>query len=178
MLTEFINLILIFSIYSFLGWLLEVTYFSFKNKKFTKRGFLFGPFCTIYGFSSILVLSASNVVNSLFQFKWLVSIIAASILSILLVTILEYITGLMLEKAFSIKLWDYSKKAFNLGGKICLQNSIMWGFMAFLLLTVIHPLVKNFLVLIPYNIKSVISTILILYFSVDMYLSARICYYY
>ena len=70
-----------FVIYSFLGWCLEVTYKSFEEKRFINRGFLIGPYCPIYGFSSVCLIyclsdffgqtiktsSSSNCINKFYR---------------------------------------------------------------------------------------------------------------
>lgn len=170
---EFADLVLFFSLYSFLGWMLEIAYSNILNGKQNNRVFLFGPFCPLYGVGALIILFITNIINSLFTFKSFISLTIILILSIILVSILEYITGFILEKAFGTKLWDYSREAFNLHGRICLKYSLLWGFLAFLLLTVIHPFINRYVVQIQFATKSTISFSLILYFAVDTYLSVR-----
>lgn len=59
----------------------------------------------------------------------------------LLTSILEYITGFILEKVFHNKWWDYSNKPFNLHGYICLKFSIYWGLACTFIMDVIHPII-------------------------------------
>ena len=54
------NLILYFFIFAFLGWVLETIYSFIVLGHFTKRGFLFGPLCPIYGFGAIIMILALN----------------------------------------------------------------------------------------------------------------------
>ena len=52
----FFTYFILFLIYSFVGWAIEVVVTFNKDKKFVNRGFLLGPYCPIYGFSSIIMI--------------------------------------------------------------------------------------------------------------------------
>lgn len=45
------EIIVLFFTYSFIGWLWETCYCSIKDKHYDYRGFLFGPYCPVYGFA-------------------------------------------------------------------------------------------------------------------------------
>ena len=47
--------------------------------------------------------------------------------SVVLTSALEWVTGLVLEKLFHQRWWDYSDEPLNIGGYICLRFSLMWG---------------------------------------------------
>ena len=47
-----------------------------------------------------------------------------------MMTVIEYIAGLIFIKGMKIKLWDYSNEPFNLQGIICLRFSIIWTVLA------------------------------------------------
>jgi len=163
---NFFDLVLFFAIYSFLGWLMETIFASINERKFINRGFLIGPFCPIYGFGAFLIVKSSEWVNIVIE-NYFMSLIISVLFSVILVTILEYITGFTLEKVFNCKWWDYSNKAANLQGYICLQYSLLWGLLAFLLLQVAHPEFSKSLLFMPMSTKVYISTVLLLYFLAD-----------
>lgn len=89
------------------------------------------------------------------------------IVSILLVTILEFVTGFALEKIFHSKWWDYSDNFLNLKGYICIKYSILWGVLAFVLLQIVHPIVTNLVHIIPVQLKNSVAIIFIVYFIID-----------
>ena len=103
-----------FIIYSFLGWIMESIFRSIAEKKLINTGFLRGPFCPIYGFGAIIMFifleSLQNKPIILF------------IVSVIVLTAWEYIVGVLLEKIFKTKYWDYSEHKFNFQGRICLTN--------------------------------------------------------
>lgn len=124
-----------FIIYSFLGWCIEVCYATLNSGKFVNRGFLNGPYCPIYG------LGATGIIYFLSPFKEYPLFLFVASAS--LTTVLEFITGYILEKIFHCKWWDYSNVPFNIKGYVCLKFTIIWGLACILLVNVLHPIVDN-----------------------------------
>lgn len=135
------NLSFYFIIYAFIGWCLEVIFSFLETGKFVNRGFLNGPICPIYGFGGIIVIVCLRPLSDNLQLLFLGSVILTSIL--------ELITGIMLEKIFHRKWWDYSDKPFNINGYICLEFSIAWGIMCVVLVKAIHPIISNSIQVFP-----------------------------
>ncbi len=135
------DLILCFFLYGFLGWCVEVAYASAMERRFVNRGFLNGPICPIYG------VGVSAVVFLLEPWKksWVLLYAA----SVVLVTVIEGITGFAMDKIFHHKWWDYSKIPFNIGGYVCLTFSLMWGVACLIIVKGIHPLIYKGLELLP-----------------------------
>ena len=44
-----------------------------------------------------------------------------------LTSALEYFTSWFMEAVFHMRWWDYSRKKIQLNGRICLQNSLLFG---------------------------------------------------
>lgn len=132
------NLIAFFAIYSFMGWMIEVVYRSLTQRQFINAGFLFGPFTPIYGFGAAFIIFIDFLIH---PWPLPVKIIVYGII----LTTIEYLTGYMLEKAFKLKLWDYSQNKFNLNGRVCLLFSVFWAIMALAFVTFIHPAVLLFI---------------------------------
>ena len=159
------KLVLIFTIFSMIGWFCESIYCSIPAKKFINRGFLNGPFCPVYGVGGVLVTSLLVP----FQENWGILFIAG----MLITSIVEYITGFLLEKLFHTKWWDYSQKKFNLHGRVCLKNSLLFGVMSVLVMKVIFPPISRLIDRIPSSWLPVIAVILIVYFAADTYATVR-----
>lgn len=150
-------------IYSFIGWVIETVYSTLEEGHFVNRGFLMGPFCPIYGFGSVaLILSLSSVVGNI---VWL--FLGAMVIT----SVLEYITGIILEKSFHHKWWDYSNRPFNINGRICLRFSVYWGLLAVVLLRIIHPVIVNVLKTVPIQYGQTIIYVLITYSLGDLALT-------
>lgn len=152
-----------FVIYSFLGWCVEVVSQAFKERSFINRGFLHGPVCPIYGFGLLLVLHFLEPLKSNFLVLFLGSIIFT--------TVLELITGFLLEKIFSIRWWDYSNEKYNLNGYICLNFSVIWGVACVFVVNIVHPLILGIVDMIPKEVGNILLLIILLLFFVDMILT-------
>ncbi len=125
------ELFLFFFLYSFLGWCSEVVFATLKTGKFVNRGFLNGPVCPIYGTGVALLLLC---LTPLKDYPW-----AVFAVSVVLCSLLEFLTGFLLEKIFHRKWWDYSDRKFNIGGFICPEMSLLWGVAAVAVLYGIQP---------------------------------------
>ncbi len=130
--------ILLFYIYSFLGWCMETILVSIENKRFINRGFLIGPYCPIYGLGSIFIIAflmkfSNNMPILLF---FLILVICGA---------LEYFTSWIMEKLFKARWWDYSHKKFNLNGRICLENLIEFGILGLIVAYALNPFFEGIL---------------------------------
>ena len=136
------HLLWIFFIYAFLGWCTEVSYAALKTGRFVNRGFLNGPVCPVYGFGVVIVL-------------WVLEPLRGNLLllflgSVALTSLLEWLTGFVLERLFHQRWWDYSQEPFNLGGYICLRFSIAWGLACLFVVKLLHPSVLWCIRTVPY----------------------------
>ena len=128
--TAYAHLLLYFFFYSFVGWIWESCYVSILTKRLTNRGFLTGPMLPIYGSGAVVMLCATYPVQS--------SNIGIFLLGLIAATILEYVTGVVMETLFQVRYWDYSNKKYNIQGHICLSSSIAWGFLSLALIYGMH----------------------------------------
>ena len=119
MIKIFSIVVLLFFAYSFIGWLWETIYCSFNARHFVYRGFLLGPITPIYGFGILGVLY--------FVDPYQKNIFVLFFVSAILVSLLEYVTSFLLEKLFSLSLWDYNDVPLNINGRVAVPVSIFWG---------------------------------------------------
>lgn len=144
--------ILYFFVYGFLGWCTEVIFAAFKQHRFVNRGFLNGPICPIYGVGVTLVIACLEAFQS--------NLLLLYISSVILVTVLEGVTGWAMDKLFHNKWWDYSKLPFNIGGYVCLLFSLIWGVACVFIVYFVHPLIHQVLSLIPHTAGIALISIL------------------
>lgn len=157
---------LLFIIYSFLGWTIEVIDVLFETKKIVNRGFMVGPVCPIYGVGCFLLV--------LFLEKYKSSPLALFILGIVICSILEYLTSYLLEKIFKIRWWDYSNKKYNINGRICLETMIPFGLIGCLLVYFIHPFLMSLISNIPTLMINILFYILLIIFLIDLIVSCKV----
>ena len=156
---NFYELVWICIIYAFIGWCTEVSYAALDTGKFVNRGFLNGPYCPIYGCGVVIVVAI------LTPLKENLLILFAG--SFLLTSVLEYITGYILEKVFHNKWWDYSDKPFNIKGYVCLKFSIYWGLACTFIMDIIHPIIYAAIRFIPFVLGVVLLSIIMCVFAAD-----------
>lgn len=129
---------LIFIIFSVVGWISEVLYVGiFHEHKFVNRGFLYGPLCPVYGFGGIVILLLPPFLYS----TWIPLFFS----SMILCTIVEYFVSWFMEKIFHTRWWDYSHYKFNINGRICLLNSVLFGFLGLGVIHFVYPHIIQFL---------------------------------
>ncbi len=157
---NFYELVWVFIVYAFLGWCTEVSYAALDTGKFVNRGFLNGPYCPIYGCGVVIVVAALTPLQE--------NLAILFVGSFVLTSVLEYITGFLLEKIFHNKWWDYSNFPFNIKGYVCLKFSILWGLACTFIMKVLHPMIYGFIVWIPRTLGIVILVILMSGFAVDL----------
>lgn len=150
----------IFYIYSFFGWLLEVCGAALRNHKFVNRGVLNLPLCPIYGTSAVLFCTFLDELTSDVLFLFLFGMLLASLL--------EYTTGVVLEKVFHKRLWDYSALRFNIGGYVCLRYSLLWGVLAVCSMLFVNPLLLNLFGVMPSLLKSILLVVGLVLLAVDL----------
>lgn len=137
----FFKYLFIFCLFSIVGWILEFCFRSITTKKIVNPGFMSGCVVPLYGFGAVIL----NLLCNLFvpiQSKY--KIIVIFILSVILLSILECITGFILLKFFNLRLWDYSFSKLNYKGFICLEFSLIWGFLALVFYTFVFPWINEF----------------------------------
>lgn len=126
---------LIFLIYSVLGWIIESTLVSISDKKFINRGFLIGPYCPIYGWGCLFII--------LYLTQYQDNIFTVFLLGVVICSTLEYFTSYIMEKLFKTRWWDYSDEKFNLNGRICGKNSLLFGLGATIVIYIVNPILTQ-----------------------------------
>ena len=163
---QFLLVFLLFLIYSFLGWLVDICGNYIDVKEFKNRGLLIGPYCPIYGVASIFMLQ--------FLSKYQNDIIVLFVMSVLVCSVIEYLTSYIMEKLFHARWWDYSKIPFNINGRICIPYSIIFGVLSLLLVEFINPFIVNMLITIPKIALITGGIILFILFAIDVIVSFSI----
>ena len=161
------QLLWLFLIYSFVGWILETIFAITKQRKIINRGLINGPFCTVYGFTGVLITVALKDLSGVWLF--LFSAIYASVI--------EWVAGKIIEKICHERWWNYENNKFNLGGYISLQTSVLWGALGFIAVTFTNSLLIDAYKLIPFMVIRIILIVVVVALAADMIFSLLILYY-
>lgn len=157
---EWARIVLLFFVYGFLGWCLEVAFAACKSGEFINRGFLNGPICPIYGLGVIAVVVLLRPVND--------NIVLLYLGAVLLTSILEFVTGWLLERIFHAKWWDYSKMPLNIGGYVCLLFSAIWGLACVGIVRFVHPLFSALVESLPALLVILSDVVLLILLFADL----------
>lgn len=152
-----------FLVYGFIGWAWESTACAMANRGyFANSGFLLGPCCPIYGVGGIACwLLLRGITNLAQQF------VAAA----LVCSVIEYATGVLLEKTCGARFWDYTRFPFNLQGRVCLYGACIFGSGALIICRIIQPAIFKVLNLLPSPAIIIGATVLALCLGIDVALS-------
>ena len=133
---EISKIIIYFTFFSFLGFCFESIFGIFsKGVLESRKSFLFGPFCAIYGIGAILMiyLLKNHKENNIKIF----------IGSALIGAFSEYFMSYLCEIFLHFKWWDYRDLILNIHGRTCLFFIIIWGFLGTVLIKYINPALDN-----------------------------------
>lgn len=158
-----VQTIILFSVYSFLGWVIETVFCSIRERRFISRGFLVGPVCPIYAFGSFLVLCLLEPFSQ--------NILLTFALGTVVCSAVEYFASYLLEKIFKKSWWDYKDYPLNFNGRITLFYSLAWGGLCMILVSLVHPTMSRILRLIPGDFQVILSIIFAIAYIYDIFWS-------
>lgn len=162
------QLLALYYIYSVAGWIMETVNISIRKRKFVNRGFLIGPYCPIYGTGVIAITVLLK--------KYSDDIFATFIMSIVICGILEYITSYFMEIIFKARWWDYTNRKFNINGRVCLQNLIIFGVLGTFIVFIANPFLLKYINMIPITILRIILSIVSFIFILDTIISYKLIF--
>lgn len=165
---NFSYLFLVFMLYSFCGYICEIICSSIAQKKVVNRGFLCGPYCPIYGVGSLFILF------TLLRYKE--DPVIVFILGAVITSAIEYFTSFVLEKIFHNKWWDYSDERCNINGRVCLLNTMLFGFGTLIIIYVAEPITVNLLKNLSDFSMNIMAYSLLFVFLIDCIYSFVIAY--
>ncbi len=163
---EILHIVLLFFIYSFLGWCMEVILKYIQFHRFINRGFYAGPICPIYGSGALLITLAFHFLPPPES-----GIGTTFALSLVLCGALEYFTSYFMEKRFHTRWWDYSRKPMNLHGRIWIGNLLLFGLGGVMIIHVLNPVFLSWLAGFSLRAKAIAAGIILAVFAADFVLT-------
>ena len=160
------SVILIFFLFSFVGWAWEVSIHIVKDGVFVNRGVMHGPWLPVYGsgVAMIVVMLA----------RWRPKPALEAALTILLCGFVEYMTSFYLEMTKGMRWWDYTGYFLNLNGRICGEGLAVFavgGMVAvYLLVPVFDAMISRL------NVKrlAIVCVVLLVCFGSDLVYSLKV----
>ena len=151
--------ILLFFIFSFIGWLWEVSLHLFTDGIFVNRGVLYGPWLPIYGSGGVLIL--------IFLKRFAKKPVLTYFLIMALCGTVEYTTAWYLETFKGKKWWDYSGYFLNLDGRICAEGLLVFGLGGCAFIYILAPALDDLIQKISRRVQLILCTVLLLAFGGD-----------
>lgn len=155
-------LVLLFFVFSVLGWCMEVFLKYIQYHHFINRGFLIGPYCPIYGSGIVFITVIVSILSGMES-----SVGTTFSISFIGCGILEYAVSYYLEKKFHARWWDYSTKPMNLHGRIWIGNLFLFGIGGTLVIEVINPIMYSLFDRIPERSLYALSSLIVFVMSAD-----------
>mgnify|MGYP004517235069 FL=1 len=162
------NYFLLFIIYSFIGWIVELINVFIIEHKIVDRGFLIGPYLPIYGFGALFIIT--------FLSKYKSDLITLFCMSTIICATLEYITSFIMEKLFHARWWDYSSNKFNINGRICLETASLFGIGGCIIIYIIQPVLDSIILFFNPLFLNIVAIVLAVIFVADLLVSFKIIY--
>ena len=157
---------LIFILFSFIGWCSEEIYVGvIIEHRLVNRGFLHGPLCPVYGFGGVVILMLPPFLYN----TWVPLLLA----SMVLCTVVEYFVSWLMEKLFHTRWWDYSHYKIQLNGRVCLLNSVLFGFLGLGVIRFVYPYIIKLLDWMGGFVQQVTAECLAVILMADMFLTVR-----
>ena len=140
----------LFLLYSFIGWLYETVVAAVVQKKFVNKGLVNLPFCTLYGGAAIFI----TVFGSELQGVWLY------IGSVIMITVFKWVSGRLIERIYHERWWDYSDKRWNIDGYAHLLDSELLGIAAAVMIKWVNPLLLKGFDMLPHTLVIIVLWVL------------------
>lgn len=157
--------VLMFFIFSMVGWAGETTYRSLGERRLINTGFLYGPMCPIYGTGALVF----EVFLTPLKSHWW----AVILLGMVLADTVEYLTSYIMEKLFNARWWDYTDEFMNLNGRICLKHTSYWAIASFVYVYFIGPVFSYLFNFIPQDLRYVLLCVILVVFLIDLVFTVR-----
>ena len=159
---------MLFIIYAVAGWICEVTLQLIQKHKLADRGFLIGPYCPIYGWGVVLI--------TILLYKYAYDPLVLFVMTIITCMILEYVTSFIMEKLFKARWWDYSKRKFNLNGRVCLGTTIPFGIFGVFIIYFSNPFIVEQLNKVDPTVLDIIAIIILIIYIIDNIISGIVIF--
>ncbi len=153
------TLVLLFFLFSIIGWCWEVVLHLLSEGTFVNRGVLHGPWLPIYGTGGVLVLLMLYKLRDKPWLEFWATVVVCGVV--------EYFTAYYLETVYDRRWWDYAGYFLNLHGRICAEGLLVFGLGGMAVVYGVAPLFDNLLHKVRRSVLIGLCAALIALFCVD-----------
>ena len=161
---EITSIILFFFIFSFIGWIWEVSLYLFRDGILVNRGTLHGPWLPIYGWGCTIIILLTRFKK--FR-KILKNPTLTFIIIVILCSLIEYVTSWYIETNTGLRYWDYTGVFLNINGRICFECSVFFGLGGALCVYIVAPFLERKIQKITKKIKISVCALLVVLIMID-----------
>lgn len=148
----------LFFIYSFVGWVYETIAAAVKQKRFVNKGLVNLPLCILYGGAAVFI----TIFGKDLQGIWLY------IGSVIMITVFKWMAGRLIEKIYHERWWDYSDKRWNIDGYAYPLDSVVLGFVAAVMIKWVNPLLLKVADILPDTLVIIVLWVLSIALAFDI----------
>ncbi len=152
--------ILMFFLFSFVGWIWEVGIHLVEDGVFVKRGVMLGPWLPIYGTGGVLIMT---LLRRFFHRPLLLFFLIMGLCGVI-----EYVTGWFLETCYHTKWWDYSEYTFQIQGRVCLIGLLLFGTGGLVFVYLLRPGLERLVSRMSLHSREFLCMVLVGIFVVDL----------
>ncbi len=127
---------IIFSFFcvSISAWFLEILYSLILRHRFVLPGTLLGPWCPVYGTAFLALLFFLHPKDhKIYNFMK----------TFVIVMIVEYLASFLSDRIFHHIIWDYHHYFFNIHGRVCLEMTLLFAIMGYLMMYFVEPILRR-----------------------------------
>lgn len=157
-----------FLLYSIIGFIFETTLKTFVFHGMN-NGFMYGPWIPVYGLGCCIIIFCMRLVFNRIKVNRLSKICILFLLSMLTLTLLELVGGVLIEAISDKVFWDYSDLKFNFGHYIALEISLVWGILSLVVIYIIKPFLDKIIKKIPKYLTYLVLLIFMIDFVISIY---------
>ena len=159
-------LLALFLIGSVLGFIMEGCWSAYRVGHWVNHSAtVWGPFCTVYGCGAVaMYLLACWLEKKPIWQQALAFSVAGGLV--------EYLSSLLQELVFGSTSWNYSKHFLNIGGRVSLKMTLVWGLLGLVFLRLLYPLLCRLGTKLHGKRIAVISVLLTAFMAINGVVSA------
>lgn len=156
---SYLELLAYLLIYSFIGWVVEVSIISIREKRFCNRGFFNLPLCLSYGIIMDIFIIVLPTIGRNYILQFIIVHIVSSVVGFLSASVTKHISRQ--------SLWNYDEANLFTGTKSAYIISVLVALIYLMVEEIIHPVIFMMIHFIPKMVTLTVSSIIMVILVLD-----------